>query len=111
MLISETGLDRNYAGCRLSDYENGIYKVEFPMPGENNGNGTIEPAFSLPASTPWRTIKVGKDLAPIVETTITWDVVEPLYQPSGLTPSMSTAIRASLWLLYVIRATRYMWQE
>lgn len=91
MLISETGLDRNYAGCRLSDYENGIYKVEFPMPGENNGNGTIEPAFSLPASTPWRTITVGKDLAPIVETTITWDVVEPLYQAStNYKPARST---------------------
>ena len=39
-------------------------------------------AFRLPASTPWRTITVGADLKPIVETTVMWDYVEPLYAPS-----------------------------
>lgn len=80
ILVSETGTDRHYAGCRLSDYTNGIYKIEFPMPGENNGNGTVEPAFALPGATPWRTITLGDNLAPIVETTIAWDVVEPIYE-------------------------------
>lgn len=82
VLISETGVDRHYAASRLSDYKNGIYKLEFPMPEENNGNGTVEPAFALPGSTPWRTITVGRDLKPIVETTIPWDVVEEVY-PAG----------------------------
>ena len=50
------------------------------MPEENNGNGTSEPAFSLPGSTAWRTITVGSDIAPIVETTIAFDVVEPKYE-------------------------------
>ena len=36
----------------------------------------------LPGSTPWRTITVGADLKPIVETTVMWDYVEPLYAPS-----------------------------
>lgn len=82
VLISETGVDRHYAASRLSDYKNGMYKLEFPMPEENNGNGTVEPAFALPGSTPWRTITMGKDLKPIVETTIPWDVVEEVY-PAG----------------------------
>ena len=51
------------------------------MPEENNGNGTSEPAFVLPGKTPWRTITVGDNLAPIVETTVAWDVVEPKYEP------------------------------
>ena len=46
---------------------------------ENNGNGTVAPAFSLPGSTPWRTVTVGETLKPIVETTVPWDVVEPRY--------------------------------
>lgn len=82
VLISETGVDRHYAASRLSDYKNGMYKLEFPMPEENNGNGTVEPAFALPGSTPWRTITMGRDLKPIVETTIPWDVVEEVY-PAG----------------------------
>jgi len=32
--------------------------------------------------TPWRTLTISPDLQPIVETTIPWDVVEPLYEPS-----------------------------
>ena len=50
------------------------------MPEENNGNGTSEPAFALPGSTPWRTVTVGADLAPIVETTAPWNTVEPRYE-------------------------------
>jgi hypothetical protein len=62
--------------------EGNLYKLEFPMPEENNGNGTVAPAFALPGSTPWRTITVGETLKPIVETTIPWDVVEPRYEAS-----------------------------
>ena len=81
VLVSETGGDRRYCGSRLSDVAEGnLYTVAFPMPEENNGNGTVAPAFSLPGSTPWRTITVGETLKPIVETTVPWDVVEPLYE-------------------------------
>ena len=80
-LVSETGVDSRYCGSRLSDYTPGKgYKLEFPMPEENNGNGTVEPAFSLPGGTPWRTITVGRDLAPIAETTIPWDLLTPRYE-------------------------------
>ena len=73
VLLSETGVDSRYCGSRLSD------RIAFPMPEENNGNGTVAPAFSLPGSTPWRTVTVGETLKPIVETTVPWDVVEPRY--------------------------------
>ncbi len=81
VLLSETGVDSRYCGCRLSDHQGGgLYTVELPMAEENNGNGSVEPAFSLPGQTPWRTITVGSTLAPIVETTIPFDVVKPLYE-------------------------------
>ena len=79
VLLSETGVDSRYCGSRLSDFHDGLYTVELPMPEENNGNGTIEPAFALPGATPWRTVTVGRDLAPIAETTVMWDLVEPRY--------------------------------
>lgn len=79
VLLSETGVDSRYCGSRLSDWDNGVYRIAFPMPEENNGNGTVAPAFSLPGFTPWRTVTVGETLKPIVETTVPWDVVEPRY--------------------------------
>ena len=81
VLVSETGVDSRYCGSRLSDVSEGnLYTVAFPMAAENNGNGTSAPAFALPGATPWRTITVGETLKPIVETTIIWDVVRPLYE-------------------------------
>ena len=76
VLISETGVDSHYCGSHLSDYP---YTIAFPMPGENNGNGCTTAGIALPGKTPWRTITVGQTLQPIVETTIPYDVVEPLY--------------------------------
>lgn len=82
-LVSETGVDSRYCASRLGDYTKGKgYQLCFPMPEENNGNGTVEPAFGLPGVTPWRTISLGGDLAPIVESTVAFDVVEPKYEAS-----------------------------
>jgi hypothetical protein len=84
VLVSETGVGSNYCGTRLSDMKgDGLYTIELPMEGENNGNGTIEPALALPGATPWRTITVGNTLKPIVETTAPWDNVEPLYETAN----------------------------
>ena len=80
VLLSETGVSSSYCGSRLGDCKDNTYKIEVPMPDENNGIGTVCPAFRLPGSTPWRTITVGADLKPIVETTVMWDYVEPLYE-------------------------------
>ena len=81
VLVSETGVDSRYCASRLSDMKgDGLYTVEFPMAEENNGNGTVEPAFALPGVTPWRTLTVGNSLKPIVETTIPWNYVTPRYE-------------------------------
>ena len=83
VLVSETGVSSKYCGSHLSDYDtNRGYTIAFPDKGENNGVGINGAAISLPGETPWRTITVGSDLKPIVETTIPYDVTEPLYAPS-----------------------------
>ena len=97
VLVSETGVDGRFCGSRISEhyttsgqipmyadalqgYVGATYKIEFPMPDENNGNGTSEPGIAIPGGTPWRTITLGKTLAPVVETTVAWDHIEPLYK-------------------------------
>jgi hypothetical protein len=84
VLISETGVSSAYCGSHLSDYDeaSGAYTIAYPMAGENNGTGTTTAGIALPGLTPWRTITVGTTLKPIVETTVAYDVVEPLYEPS-----------------------------
>ena len=83
VLISETGVDSHYCGSRLSDIDaRGICTIAYPMEGENNGFGSTGAQIALPGATPWRTITVGNTLKPIVETTIPFDVVKPLYEPS-----------------------------
>ncbi|MBD8488167.1 glycoside hydrolase family 97 catalytic domain-containing protein [Echinicola sp. CAU 1574] len=82
-LISETGVDSKYVGARLGEGSpTGLYPLEFPQAGENNSIGGTFAAMALPAQTPWRTITVGKNLKPIVESTVAFDVVKPLYEAS-----------------------------
>lgn len=78
-LISETGVDGYYCGSRLSDFDGEKYTIAYPMAEENNGNGTSAPGVKVPGCTPWRIMALGNSLAPIVETTLPWDLVEPLY--------------------------------
>ena len=83
VLISETGVSSDYCGNHLSELTDGnLFQIAFPMEGENNGFGSTGAQIGLPNSTPWRTITMGQTLKPIVETTIPWDVVEPLYEPT-----------------------------
>ena len=94
LLISETGVSSNYCGSHLSDATpDGLFTIAFPMEGENNGFGSTGAQLGLgncktngnddvTGFTPWRTITFGSSLKPIVETTIAWDVVEPLYEPT-----------------------------
>ena len=83
VLVSETGVNSGYCASRLLGHKGGVYTIGFPQEGEANGNGTVSPGIALPGETPWRTITVGKTLAPIVETTVPFDVVKPLYPAKG----------------------------
>ena len=82
ILISETGVSSAYCASRLMGHEKGLYTIGYPQEGENNGNGTNTAGISLPGETPWRTLTMGETLAPIMETTVPFDLVKPLYEPS-----------------------------
>ena len=82
VLISETGTDGNYVGCRLLNDGGARYIIGFPQQAEMNGIGSTTPAIALPAETPWRTITCGETLANVVETTVANDLVQPKYKAS-----------------------------
>ncbi len=82
LLVSETGIAGDYCGAHLTGDESGCYTIAYTQPGEQNGFGSTGAAVALPGYTPWRTVTVGETLAPVVETTIPFDVVEPLYDAS-----------------------------
>ena len=83
VLISETGVRSTYVGSRLSEgSKEGLFTIEFPQKGENNHIGDNFPSMAMPAKTPWRTITFGETLKPIIESTVAFDLVDPLYEPS-----------------------------
>lgn len=83
ILLSETGVNSLYCASHLdTTSEKNLYQIAYPNMAENNGFGSTGAAISLPGKTPWRTITIGDSLKPIVETTIPFDVVEPMYEPS-----------------------------
>lgn len=82
ILVSETGVHGQYPASHLSNFKDGVYTVDFPNSRQNNGYGSSGAQIGLPGFTPWRTITVGETLKPIVETTVPFDVVRPLYEAS-----------------------------
>ncbi|WP_312510111.1 glycoside hydrolase family 97 protein [Chryseobacterium culicis] len=83
LLLSETGVNSMYCASHLeTTADKNLYKIAYPDIAENNGFGSTGAAVSLPGKTPWRTITVGRSLKPIVETTVPFDVVDPMYEPS-----------------------------
>ena len=81
VMLCETDVAGNYCGSRLECKDN-CYKVTYPEMTEFGGVGNVEPGLMLPGYTPWRTITVGRTMAPIAETTIMWDLVKPMYEAS-----------------------------
>lgn len=82
VLISETGTDGSYVGCRLLNDGDENYKIGFPQSQEMNGFSSTSAMVSLPFKTPWRTITIGNTLKEIVETTVPFDLTEQKYKPS-----------------------------
>ena len=84
------------------------YQIAYPMEGENNGVGSVAPGIALPGETPWRTITVGETLKPIVETTVQYDVVEPLYQLNPQLASVNPYGRYTWsWLIWQDNSINY----
>ena len=108
VLISETGVSGGYCGSHLSDYGKGGYSIAYPQEGENNGFGSTGAQIALPGMTPWRTITVGETLAPIVETTIPFDVVKPLYTLNSTLSTQNTTGRYTWsWLIWQDNSINY----
>ena len=76
VLLSESGVDRNYCGTRLrSESPDGEYRVGFPDAKESYLGGAVNPESTLPWETPWRVIVVG-GLKTIAESMLGVDVAE-----------------------------------
>lgn len=82
VMVCETGVSSAYCASRLAGGKGSLYTIAYPLEAENNGMGSPAPGITVPGETPWRTITLGETLAPIVETTVMWDVVKPMYEPS-----------------------------
>ena len=61
--ITETAVDTNYCGTRLSQFSpDGEYSVQFPQPQECRSNEPVLPESVLPWYTPWRIIAIADNL-------------------------------------------------
>ncbi len=83
VMLNETNIGGNYCGSRIESTGSRSYGIKYPEPTEFGGVGSSAPGIMLDGKggeTPWRTITVGRDLKPIAETTIQWDLVKPQYE-------------------------------
>ncbi|RMF89190.1 MAG: glycoside hydrolase family 97 protein, partial [Planctomycetota bacterium] len=77
-LITESGTDGTYCGCRLAArVEDGLYRIRFPAPEEGWGQGDVEPSIDLPWKSPWRVFIIGAEPSVIVESTLVTDLAPP----------------------------------
>ncbi|MCU0242691.1 MAG: glycoside hydrolase family 97 N-terminal domain-containing protein, partial [Vicinamibacteria bacterium] len=77
LLVSETGLGRNYSGTRLHSLSpDGEYSIGFPDAREIFPGGPANPESTLPWLTPWRVIVIG-NLQTIAESMLGVDLADP----------------------------------
>ena len=90
MLVSESGLDRNYCASRLRhESPNGEYKIGFPDASETGFGKPSHPVSTLPWSTPWRIIAIGS-LKTVVESTLGTDLAEAPQKPVKIEPGKAS---------------------
>ena len=76
--ITETAVDTNYCGSRLSQFSpDGEYSIQFPEPQESRDGGPFLPESVLPWYTPWRVIAISENLGGLVESTLETDLATP----------------------------------
>lgn len=78
VLVTETGLEPNYCGSRLSRQSpDGEYFITFPQQAERTSpDAPFKPQSMLPWQTPWRVLVIGS-LKEIVENTVVTDLARP----------------------------------
>jgi len=103
LLVSESGLGRNYCGTRLRPASpGGEYQVGFADPREVVPGGPANPQSALPWTTPWRLIVIG-DLKTIAESMLGVDLAPPASQPAD--PSIQPGKASWSWPLLKDGAT------
>jgi hypothetical protein len=76
--ITETAVDTNYCGSRLSQLSpDGEYSVQFPEPQECRSGEPYLPESVSPWITPWRIIALANNLGGLVESTLETDLANP----------------------------------
>ena len=76
--ITETAVDTNYCGSRLSQFSpDGEYSIQFPEPQESRNGDPFLPESVLPWYTPWRVIAISDNLGGLVESTLETDLAIP----------------------------------
>lgn len=87
LLISEGSLSRGDCGSRLrSESSGGEYTIGYPDPQEIIEGGRVNPAHTLPWTTPWRFIAIGS-LKTITESTLGTDLATPAKYPVPVLPT------------------------
>lgn len=110
MSITETAVDTNYCGSRLSQFSpDGEYFIQFPQPQESRDNQPYLPESLLPWYTPWRIIAIADNLAGIVESTLGTDLAIPAqYDVSSW---LSPGIASWSWVILKDDSTVYETQK
>ena len=108
--ITETAVDTNYCGTRLSQVSpDGEYSVQFPQPQECRYNESYLPESNLPWLTPWRIIAITDNLADLIESTIETDLAIPAkYDVSSW---LQPGIASWSWVILKDSATEYSTQR
>jgi alpha-glucosidase len=82
IVLSETGMDGHYCGSGLAQQSpDGLYRVQFPQPGEVTTDGKRLPEARLPFHSPWRLVLAGS-LETIAESTLGTDLADPSLLPA-----------------------------
>jgi alpha-glucosidase len=104
--ITETAVDTNYCGSRLSQLSpDGEYTVQFPQSTEGRTGESVLPESVLPWDTPWRILAVTDDLAALVESTLETDLANPARY--DVSPWLRPGIASWSWVILKDGATVY----
>ena len=76
--ITETAVDTNYCGSRLSWLSpDGEYAIQFPQAQEGRPGEPVLPESVLPWATPWRILTLTDNLGDLAESTLGTDLANP----------------------------------
>lgn len=105
ILISETGLDSNYCGTRLTyNNEYKALQVSFPQKEEVFPGGVLKPESKTPWETPWRILTVGS-LKTITESTLGTDLANKAIEMD--TSFIKSGLSSWSWVLLKDDFTNY----